>query len=267
MTSRQCWSAIEKLHQGVYFAPGTKERYGAVGLKGYWMGYFASRSAALGTPPAAVVTATFHGFAPALVARAIPDAWHLADRDAVLRTRYEIARDLLAPIADRATELAPAVRAVLAGVDWAGRPLAAAHAALEPSDDPVVDFWQSITALREYRGDCHVAVLTAAGLGGAAANALAQATGWNWFPDQRTMRGWDEAQWQEAIDGLVLRGWLRADDEATDTGRAARNQLEDATDRVVAAGLDREATSRLVTLEDTLTTLAREWADAQSSLA
>ncbi|MDQ2625034.1 MAG: hypothetical protein M3Y20_07735 [Actinomycetota bacterium] len=267
MTSRALWNAIETLHGGVYFAPDAKERYAAVGLKGYWMGYFASRSAALGTPGPELVVATFHGFAPHLVHRAIPDAWALADRDDVLAARHALARDLLAPVKDTAAELGPHVRAVLRGVDWAGRPLAAAHADLAPADDPVIDFWQSVTALREYRGDCHLAVLTAGGLGGAAANALASATGWSWFADQRAMRGWSDEAWSAAIADLALRGWVTADGEATDTGRAARRQIEDATDRVVAAGLDREATSRLVTLEDRLVAVAREWADAHPSLA
>lgn len=267
MTSRSLWSAIETLHGGVYFAPDAQARYAAIGLKGYWMGYFASRSAALGTPGPELVVATFHGFAPRLVHRAIPDAWAFASRDAVLEARYALARDLLSTVEDAATELAPSLRAVLRGVDWAGKPLAAAHADLAASDDPVVDFWQSVSALREYRGDCHLAVLTAGGLGGAASNALATATGWSWFADQREKRGWSEQEWQAAIADLALRGWVTADGTATDTGRAARQQIEDATDRVVAAGLDREATSRLVTLEDRLVTVAREWADAHPALA
>src|SRR5690606_1807237 len=101
--------------------------------KGYWMGYFASRAAALGTPGPELVVATFHGFAPRRVHRAIPDAWHLASRDDVLDARYGLARDLLAPIGDAAAALAPPMRLVLTGVDWAGKPLAAAHAGLAPS--------------------------------------------------------------------------------------------------------------------------------------
>lgn len=267
MTSRALWSAIENLHGGVYFAPESKARYEAIGLKGYWMGYFASRSAALGTPGPELVVATFHGFAPRLVERALPDAWRLADRDRVLEVRYSLARDLLANVAEQATALAAKTRSVLDGVDWAGKPLAAAHAGLPASDDPVVDFWQSVTALREYRGDCHLAVLTSAGLGGAAANALAVGTGWSWFADQRTMRGWTEEEWAEAIAGLVTRGWLAPDGTATETGTAARAQIEDATDRVVAAGLDREATSRLLTLEDDLVAMAGQWADDHPALA
>ncbi len=99
-------------------------------------------------------------------------------------------------------------------------------------------------------------MLTSAGLGGAEANALAVATGWAKFPNQRELRGWTEEEWQDAIDRLVTRGWVNSDGTATDTGIAARNQLEDATDRVVAVGLDREATSRLVTLESAVIELA-----------
>jgi hypothetical protein len=266
MTSKDLWNAIEILHGGVYFADDSKARYEALGLKGYWMGYFASRAAALGTPGPELVIATFHGFAPRRVRRAIPDAWQLADRDAILTARYALARDLLAPIADAAAALAQPLRLVLAGIDWAGKPLAAAHAGLAPSQDPVVDFWQSVSALREYRGDCHLAVITAAGLDGAAANALAVGTGWAWFADQRASRGWNENEWEVAIAGLVTRGWLTPDGQGTETGHAARQQIEDATDRVVAAGLDREATSRLLTLEARLVELARQWANDHPTL-
>lgn len=256
MTSRQFWKAIDSIHVGVYFTSDVTARYEAVGLKGYWMGYFASRSAALGTPGPELVIATFHGFAPRWVHRAIPDAWRFAGHDAVLDVRHSLARDTLSGVADSAAALAPKVRPVLEGVDWAGKPLGAAHASIAPSPDPVIDFWQAVTALREYRGDCHLAVLTSAGLGGAEANALAVATGWAKFPNQRELRGWTEEEWQDAIDRLVTRGWVNSDGTATDTGIAARNQLEDATDRVVAVGLDREATSRLVTLESAVIELA-----------
>lgn len=256
MTSRQLWTAIDRIHADVYFADDVTDRYAATGLKGYWMGYFASRSAALGTPGPELVIATFHGFAPRWVHRALPDAWHFADRDAVLDARHEVARGTLAAVTEPASELAPKLRPVLDGVDWAGKPLGAAHAAIAPSTDPVINFWQTVTALREYRGDCHLAVLTSAGLGGAEANALAVATEWAKFSDQRSLRGWTEQEWQAAIDRLATRGWLTSDGTATDSGLAARNQLEDATDRVTAAGLDREATSRLVTLESAVIDLA-----------
>ena len=42
---------------------------------------------------------------------------------------------------------------------------------------PLGRLWHAATILREYRGDCHVALLTSAGLDGAAANAFAVADG------------------------------------------------------------------------------------------
>lgn len=255
MTTRETWKALESIHTGVYFASDVTARYEAVGLKGYWMGYFAGRSAALGTPPPELVIATFHGFAPRWVHRALPDAWAFADREDILAVRYGLAHDGLARVAEAATPLAEKVAAVIDGIDWAGKPLAAAHASLPAHDDPLVHLWQSATTLREYRGDCHLAVLTSAGLDGVESNALSVATGWAKFPNQRELRGWTEDEWQAGIDRLATRGWLTADGSATEVGRAARIQLEDATDRVADAGLNRESTARLVTLEAPLVDL------------
>src|SRR5439155_24834237 len=66
------WHGLEPIHAGVYFAPDARAKYEAVGLKGYWMGYFASRSAAMGTPSAELVMATFYNFSERSVRRAIP---------------------------------------------------------------------------------------------------------------------------------------------------------------------------------------------------
>ena len=73
-TSLSCraWTLFEPIHAIVYFAPEARPTYKAAGLRGGWMGYFASRSAAMGAVNAEVVTAVFHNFQPAMVARAIP---------------------------------------------------------------------------------------------------------------------------------------------------------------------------------------------------
>jgi hypothetical protein len=255
---RSFWQAIEIIHDVVYFAPDTKERYEAIGLKGYWMGYVASRSAALGTPAPEVVVALFHGFAPRLIHRAIPDAWSMASRDDILATRTAIARDALTPgLADANVErLAKEVTAIWSSLDFAGKGLAAAHASLPAPDDPVGRLWHAATVLREYRGDCHVAILTAAGLDGAAANALAVADG-RVGPNQRERRGWTEDEWAEAYERLRRRGWTDEFAAITESGRAARAQIEDATDRVSASSFDEEAQARTITLEDALVGAAR----------
>ena len=256
--SRAFWRSIEAIHDVVYFAPDTRERYEAVGLKGYWMGYAASRSAALGTPSATTVTALFHGFAPSIIERAIPDAWERASRDDILTTRLDLAREALAPALDGAdtARIARELTLVTQGLDFAGKPLAAAHVDLPPAADDIGRTWQAATVIREYRGDCHVAVLTAAGLDGCTANALAVAAGLV-SADQRSVRGWTEDQWSDAVGRLGTRGWVDVEGTLTDTGRSARAQIEDTTDRVCAAGFDREATGRAITIEDAVVRVAR----------
>jgi hypothetical protein len=260
--SRTFWRAVEAIHDVVYFAPDVRERYEAVGLKGYWMGYVASRSAALGTPTPTLVTALFHGFAPAMIHRALPDAWALAHRDDVLATRTRLATDVLTPLVEDldVPRIARDLSLLVDGLDFSGRPLAAAHRDLPAPQDDVARLWWAATVAREYRGDSHVAVLTAAGLDGAAANALAVAAGL--VPaEQRTSRGWSEDEWAAAVGRLGTRGWVDVSGSLTDTGRAARSQVEDTTDRVAAGGFDREATARAITVEDSVAALARRLAE------
>src|SRR3954465_2353481 len=109
---RELWRAIEAVHAVVYFAPEAATVYADVGCRGWWMGYFASRAAALGPVSAEVVTALFFGFAPVLVERAIPDAWQLADREEVLTTRQRIPADALAQPLGPAAADESAIRAV-----------------------------------------------------------------------------------------------------------------------------------------------------------
>ena len=89
--ARRMWRVLEPYHAMIYFAPEAREAFTAAGLKGYWMGYFASRAAALGPVPATVVAATFYNFHPRMVARAIPDAWSLSSLERVLAARYQSA--------------------------------------------------------------------------------------------------------------------------------------------------------------------------------
>src|SRR5262249_43787931 len=93
--ARRMWKTLEPYHAMIYFAPEPREAYAVAGLKGYWMGYFASRSAALGPVGANVIAATFYNFPPRMVARAIPDAWSLSSPERVLAARYAAAEAAL----------------------------------------------------------------------------------------------------------------------------------------------------------------------------
>lgn len=263
MTTPAFWYAVEAVHAPVYFADDEAvERFGALGLKGFWMGYFASRSAALGTPGPEIVTALFHGFAPGMVARALPDAWSFADRGAILDTRLELARDRLAPVATDVEPIVAHLADVLRRADFAGKALAAAHAALPIPDDAIAALWRHATVLRELHGDAHVAVLTAAGLDGATANALAAAAGVV-PPGQQQKRGWDDAAWDHAHEQLHMRGWVDEWRAITEAGRSARARIEETTHRVANAALgDREAVARTIAATGPLVALATRIGEA-----
>src|SRR5271170_5044583 len=85
--ARELWKVFEPVHAVTYFAPECVESNRALGLKGFWMGYFASRAAPLGPVGPGPVAAAFFGFQPSMVARALPDAWGFATPDAVLAAR------------------------------------------------------------------------------------------------------------------------------------------------------------------------------------
>jgi hypothetical protein len=234
---RQLWQGIEALHDVVYFTPAAGTAYAELGCRGWWMGYFASRAAALGPVGPEVVTALFFGFAPRMVERAIPDAWQMADRAEVLETRRRIAGTALREILDGAVDEAELVRLVdatgrmVAAAPRAGRALFAATAALPRPDDPIDALWHDVTALREFRGDGHVAALVGAGLTGCSANRLMFALGL--VPsNQRERRGWSEPEWERALGELLERSWVHADGSPTREGRAAREEIETLTDRL-----------------------------------
>jgi hypothetical protein len=255
---RRFWQGIEVIHDVVYFAPDIRERFDAIGLKGWWMAYFASRSAALGTPVPKLVTALFYGFAPRMVERVLPDAWSMADGGVVLNTRLQLARDALTPaIAELDIDpVATVLETIVDGLDFSGRPLAAAHAAVPRPEDAVGRLWWAASVLREYRGDSHVALLVTNDLDGVEANALAVADG-RAPKRQREARGWTEDEWSDAFTRLERRGWVDADQAVTPEGHAFRSQLEDDTDRVCSACFDDDMQALAEAAEDALVDLAR----------
>jgi hypothetical protein len=228
------WHRIETIHAVTYFAPEPGEAYAALGLRGFWMGYFAGRAAPMGAVEPGVVTATFFNFHPDKVARALPDAWAYAGPADVLAARAASAAAALRARVAGIDELARGVHGLLAevidaAVD-AGRPLFAANRAVDVGEDPVAQLWQQVTTLREHRGDGHVAALTSHGLDGCAAHVLTAT--WRGIDEElmRESRGWRHEEWFAAKDRLWLQGWLDDDGDLTDAGRAARVAIERRTD-------------------------------------
>src|SRR6266852_3563134 len=157
-TARSMWTLFEPVHAVTYFAPEARSAYERAGLRGFWRGYFAGRAAPLGPVSAAVVTASFFNFAPAFVARAIPDVWELITPDEALRIRMagatEALRGLLAGRDAEAAAAADLLWRAIGELDFSGRVLAAAGAALPVPDDGsscLARLWQAATVLREHR--------------------------------------------------------------------------------------------------------------------
>jgi hypothetical protein len=232
-SARQLWQRFEVVHDVVYFSPHTAEAARALGLKGYWMGYFALRAAPLGPVGPATVTAVFYGFHRSRVARALPDAWTYTSPEAAVAAR-EAAVDLaLAELTggsdvDEAAELAWRAAQL---ADTAGRPLAAANQALPRSGSARVALWQATAVLREHRGDGHNAVLVSRGVGPAEAHLLKAGSGESDADVLRTGRGIPSQEWDAARDGLRARGFLDGDGRLTEAGQAEHEAIEAATDR------------------------------------
>jgi hypothetical protein len=239
--ARLAWKTLEPYHAMIYFAPEAREAYTAAGLKGYWMGYFASRVAAMGPVSANVVAATFFNFHPRMVARAIPDAWRFSSPEQVLAARVGSAdaalRRLLGEQVNAAelVEAADLARQAVEGCDVAGRPLFAAHLSLPWPTEPHLVLWHAATLLREFRGDGHVAALLAESLDGCEAHLTLVGTGSAPRETVQPSRGWTDEEWEAARQRLVSRGWLDATGALTERGWAGRQAVEERTNELAMA--------------------------------
>ncbi|MGH3494491.1 MAG: SCO6745 family protein, partial [Sciscionella sp.] len=88
-TARRMWVLFEGYHDVTYFSPESRAAADALGALGGWMGYFAMRAAPLGAASPELVTSAFYSFAPAKVARALPEAWQIARPERWLGARLD----------------------------------------------------------------------------------------------------------------------------------------------------------------------------------
>lgn len=232
---RRMWSLFEPVHAVTYFADDALAAFEAAGLRGFWRGYFAGRSAPLGAVAAGPVLAAFYGFAPRMVTRALPDVWTRITPEAALAARLEGSRTVLRKVDGDLTEAASLLRAAAEAVDLHGRVLGAANAMLPWPDDPAGVLWQAATVLREHRGDGHLAALLVEGLDGVECNvwrvALRDGDGRDFY---QPARGWTDEEWAAATDRLRSRGWVDGSGRATEAARSAFATIEATTDALAA---------------------------------
>jgi len=234
LIARRFWQLIEPLHAITYFAPESADAMVRLGLKGFWMGYFAGRAAPMGAVGAGMVEATFANFAPVLVRRAIPESWARTTPEVVLVARRDAAatvlRRVIPNVETEAGRVVPLLSSVVRSARADGRPLFAANRDVPLSDDPVEALWQCCTTLREHRGDGHVAAQVAHDVSGLDAHLLLG------MPTEMLgpVRGWTPDECSAAIDGLHQRGLLELDGSRTDAGRELRRVIESETDVAAA---------------------------------
>jgi len=244
-----------------YFAPEARAALDGLGYRGFWMGYFAARSAPLGMVAREVVAAIFYNFAPERVAKALPSAWEIAGPDAALRARQESAVAALRRYGIAADENV-AVAAELAGkaarqAPLDGRPLFAANLALPWPEEPLSALWHATTLLREQRGDAHVAVLAAAGISGRESNVLHAAAERIQRDYIARARDYNEAAWRHHEERLAERGLLNDDGSLTEAGRKLKDHIESSTDALALSALDALTDDEVETLFQALTPITR----------
>jgi hypothetical protein len=229
---------INLVHRFVYFVPEAAEEYASIGLTGAGA-YFGSRSAPMGAVPDEVVIATFYNFSPRAVTTSMPGVWDAASPESMQAARFRAVGRAMQRVGvelstDHIAEARSLIDPVVAGLDFGGKPLAAANAGVALPEDPMVALWQQVTVLREWRGDVHIAVLVTNELGPAECLALQVGTGR--FPLRFAVatRRWSEAEWAAAHDRLAERGWVGADGAITPAGTDERDRIEAETDRLCA---------------------------------
>ncbi|MGV0783114.1 SCO6745 family protein [Mycolicibacterium peregrinum] len=260
--ARRFFERLEPVHGVTYFAPEPRAAFDAAGYRGFWMGYFASRSAPLGIVAPEVVTAAFYNFTAERVAKALPAVWDIASPATHLQMRSDTAVAALrrSGVADsESTRLAAELTAKAARTaPLEGRPLYAANRALPWPEEPIAKLWHAVTLLREQRGDSHIAVLVAEGISGRESNVLHAAAGR--VPREMIMRSrdYDDEQWEHYVERLRSRGWLDSRGDLTDAGRAVKQAVEDRTDELSVAALDALTDDEITTLFATLTPITRQ---------
>jgi hypothetical protein len=218
----------------IFWDPGAVERYERLGLPGP-LGYIASRAAPLGPAGADATIAAFGSISPIgiriafdLVAQhtTFDAVWNARD-EAVLAGLREHAPAIIEPL----TALAPRLWPIVDELPTTGRVFFAAHLRMPRPDDPVLAGWHAVNCLREWRGDVHWALVTAAGLDGVEASILHNA----WLGYERDWlaksRGTAPEDLERAWGSLAERGLVR-DGQVTADGVALRQHVEDETDRL-----------------------------------
>jgi hypothetical protein len=250
--ARALANVLEPVVGQVYFAPECHEAYAGLGFSpspAEAMGvalpdgpaYFTSRGSLMGQVPGEVVAAAFAVFNPAAVVPSVDYGWTVTDASTIGAARTDGAIAQLTRIlgekpdgVDRAGELLARAAEPLMPE---GKPLFAGALSQPMPGSPLGDAWRIGDRLREFRGDSHTAAWCA---GGFTAVEIGLLTELFWGMPMRSYirtRAWSEEQLDAAEAALEGRGCV-TDGAFTEAGRAARENVERATDAQMRPAVD-----------------------------
>lgn len=240
--ARRLRDAIEPIATVCYWSEPAYDACAARGLD-FLQAYVWGRASVLGEPDPGVVAAAFGVFEPGLVTSLYDSGRATCPLDAIRAARVAGVREALtqaigpASDAEGLDRVNAALRSAVEALPTTGRPLFAGLAGLPWPDDPWVALWHGCAALREHRGDGHLAAVVSASLDGLAANLVTELwVGWAPFAFAGS-RAWSPEAMQEQTRQLEDRG-LIADGALTEAGKALRDEIEHATDRAEQPLLD-----------------------------
>jgi helix-turn-helix protein len=239
--SRRLRSRADGILAAVWYMPEASTGYPGIPLAS-GAASLASRAACLGEVSGAVAGALLAPINPIAVARAVDEAWNVTTPEALLAARLECSvahlERVIGPEPDgiaRANELL--LPAATAGATE-GHPMYAGLRALGFPGTPLGDLWRACDLVRERRGDSHRNAWVAAGFDPVEINVLTEL--WRDVPIgsvATNQMGWSQDACEQAVVRLEAAGLVHGD-ALTDAGRAARDDIELATDRQERAKVD-----------------------------
>jgi hypothetical protein len=253
--ARTLAATLEPVIGQVFFSPEAHKEYEELGFAGSpatiangvaapdGPAYFTSRGSLLGQVAPHVVAAAFGVFKPEVVAASVAFGWAKTDAPTIFAARRRGAVAQLTRICGPADGAVARVATVLErAVDPLAEPGRPLFAGLRAQwDDPTASWTRLFhlgDMLREFRGDAHVCVWTAADVDAIEIGLLTEAYIGLPLRTYIRTRAWNDEELNGAVERLQARGWLDADETLTPAGREAREEMERATDRAMAPALN-----------------------------
>jgi hypothetical protein len=190
-----------------------------------------------------VVTATFAVFNPAVVIPAVEQGWTLTDAATICDARDRGAIAQLERILgtsptgiERANEI---LLRAFTPLRVEGRALFAGLKGLQMPTTPIGKLWRLADALREYRGDSHIAAWVSQGLDAVELCLLTDSFSGLPFRTYSATRGWRDTDFDPATERLLAKGLLDTKSGTyTEKGRELRELIEVKTDEQMRQAIE-----------------------------